>query len=35
MSEPVAFFLTWSAYGNWLHGDTKGSVDRNHNSYGN
>lgn len=34
MQEPVAFFLTWSAYGNWFHGDQRGSVDREHNAYG-
>lgn len=33
MKEPIAFFLTWSAYGNWLRGDDRGSVDRNHNGY--
>jgi len=33
MSRPVAYFLTWHTYGSWLHGDTRGSVDRNHNIY--
>ncbi len=26
-SEPVAFFLTWSTYGSWLPGDSRGWVD--------
>jgi REP element-mobilizing transposase RayT len=33
VSEPVAFFITWSCYGNWLHGDPRGSVDRTHNAF--
>jgi REP element-mobilizing transposase RayT len=33
VSDPVAFFITWSCYGNWLHGDPRGSVDRVHNAY--
>ena len=28
MSEPLAYFLTWTTYGTWLHGDVRGSVDR-------
>ena len=28
MSEPLAYFLTWTTYGTWLHGDGRGSVDR-------
>ena len=28
MSEPLAYFLTWTTYGTWLHGDRRGSVDR-------
>ncbi len=30
MSEPIAYFLTWTCYGTWLHGDERGSVDRAH-----
>ncbi len=30
MSEPVAYLLTWTCYGTWLHGDQRGSVDRTH-----
>jgi len=32
--EPLAYFLTWRTYGTWLHGDDRGSVDREHNTYG-
>ena len=28
------YFLTFRTYGTWLHGDEKGSVDRQHNQYG-
>lgn len=28
MAEPLAFLLTWTTYGTWLHGDERGSVDR-------
>ena len=31
MSEPLAFLLTFRTYGTLLHGDTRGSVDRQHN----
>jgi len=34
MGEPIAYFLTWTCYGTWLHGDPRGSVDRNHNQFG-
>jgi REP element-mobilizing transposase RayT len=34
MSLPRAYFLTWTCYGTWLHGDPRGSVDREHNAYG-
>lgn len=27
----LAYFLTWSCYGTWLHGDERGSVDNAHN----
>jgi len=31
MSLPEAYFLTWASYGTWLHGDERGSVDKDHN----
>ena len=31
MSEPLAYLLTWTCYGAWLHGDPRGSVDQEHN----
>src|SRR5688572_4194042 len=31
---PLALFLTFRAYGTWLHGDERGSVDRHNNVYG-
>jgi REP element-mobilizing transposase RayT len=31
MPGPLAYFLTWSCYGTWLHGDARGSVDADHN----
>jgi REP element-mobilizing transposase RayT len=31
MQTPLAYFLTFTCYGTWLHGDERGSVDRNHN----
>ena len=34
MSEPVAYLLTWTCYGTWLHGDPRGSVDDDHRTYG-
>ncbi len=34
MSDPVAFLLTWTCYGTWLHGDERGSVDADHNAPG-
>lgn len=27
MSEPLAYFLTWTTSGTWLHGDERGSKD--------
>lgn len=27
----LAYFLTWTGYGTWLHGDERGSVDDAHN----
>ncbi len=32
--EPLAYFLTWTGYGTWLHGDGRGSIDDGHNVYG-
>src|SRR3990172_10721 len=26
MSEPIAYFLTWTSYGTWLSGDPRGWV---------
>src|SRR5207249_9910592 len=34
MTEPLAFFITFACYGTWLHGDPRGSVDRDHSTYG-
>ena len=31
---PLGYFVTFRAYGTWLHGDERGSVDRFHNRYG-
>lgn len=31
---PLAYFLTWTTYGSWLHGDERGSVDTVHNAFG-
>lgn len=31
MSEPLAYFITFTTYGTWLHGKSPGSVDREHN----
>jgi REP element-mobilizing transposase RayT len=31
---PWAYFLTFRSYGTWLHGDSRGSVDRYHNEFG-
>ena len=30
---PLAYFLTWTCYGTWLHGDDRGSVEDPHNRY--
>ena len=30
---PLAYFLTLRTYGTWLHGDDRGTVDKNHNKY--
>jgi hypothetical protein len=34
MSEPLAYFITFTTYGAWLHGRKPGSVDRDHNAPG-
>jgi hypothetical protein len=34
MAEPLAYFITFSTYGTWLHGRAPGSVDRQHNAPG-
>lgn len=34
MSHPLAYLITFTAYGTWLHGDKRGSVDQEHNRYG-
>ncbi len=35
MAEPLAYLITWTCYGTWLHGDERGSVDRHgRNGYG-
>jgi len=31
---PPGYLITFRAYGTWLHGDSRGSVDRFHNRYG-
>jgi REP element-mobilizing transposase RayT len=28
------YFLSWTCYGTWLHGDSRGSVDKDHNKVG-
>ncbi|MEE9297310.1 MAG: transposase [Phycisphaerae bacterium] len=33
MSDPIAYLITFRTYGTWLHGDRRGSVDRDHNVY--
>jgi REP element-mobilizing transposase RayT len=33
-SVPMAYLITFTTYGTWLHGDRRGSVDREHNVYG-
>ena len=34
MGAPLAYLLTWTCYGSWLHGDERGSVDKEHNIRG-
>ena len=31
--EALAYFITFRTHGSWLHGDDRGSMDRNHNAY--
>jgi hypothetical protein len=31
---PIAYFISFTCYGTWLHGDERGSVDCRHNLYG-
>ncbi len=31
---PLALFISFRAYGTWLHGDSRGSIDRHNNTYG-
>ena len=33
-TDPLAFLITFTTYGTWLHGTKKGSVDPLHNKYG-
>lgn len=34
MSTPLAYFISFHTFGTWLHGDDRGSVDRDHNTFG-
>ena len=34
MKYPTAYLITFTTYGTWLHGDKRGSVDKEHNRYG-
>ena len=34
MARPLAYHFTWGTYGKRLHGDARGTVDREHNEYG-
>ena len=31
---PLAYLFTFRCYGTWIHGDSRGSVDRHNNTYG-
>ena len=33
MECPIAYLITFTTYGTWLHGDKRGSVDKEHNRY--
>ena len=32
--DPLAYLLTWTTHGSWLHGDKRGSIYRDQNEYG-
>src|SRR5690348_9021923 len=34
MPRPLGYFLSWGTYGTRLHGDPRGTVDRQHNQHG-
>src|SRR3989338_5308479 len=34
MEYPLAYLITFTTYGTWLHGDERASVDKNHNCFG-
>lgn len=34
MPRPLAYHITWGTYGKRLHGDARGTVDREHNEFG-
>jgi hypothetical protein len=34
MEYPIAYLITFTTYGTWLHGDKRGSVDKEHNRFG-
>ena len=34
MREPLAYHLSWTCYGQWLHGDRRGFVDHGHRTPG-
>jgi len=34
MGEPLAYHISWTCYGQWLHGDPRGFVDRQHHTPG-
>jgi REP element-mobilizing transposase RayT len=34
MPEPLAYHISWTCYGQWLHGDPRGFVDRQHHTPG-
>src|SRR5262252_2450257 len=31
---PLTYLITFRSYGSWLHGDERGSIDREHRRYG-
>jgi len=34
MPDPIAYHVSWTCYGQWLHGDVRGFVDRRHHTPG-